>query len=208
MQWQMWVSTVKRIKHGDSRQWWGGGGGCQSDGWSREATLRSDTETWVRRKHESSKDPGKGRLKQPWASLLRERREDREAEAEGRAGVGMVGLAAVTHGGGSALSADCLEPGSILCRGVVGSNGVFTGWLSLLWRMDLKLAYAEAVEVAPAKEGIGFTQWKSFSGKLPRRSGDKLVQYANYWGLLELLGLSLCFVYSGVIQDWRQDYVA
>lgn len=99
MQWQMWVSTVTRIKHGDSRQWWGGGGGCQSDGWSREAILRSDTETWVRRKHESSKDPGKGRLKQPWTSLLRERREDREAEAEGRAGVGMVGLAAVTHGG-------------------------------------------------------------------------------------------------------------
>lgn len=203
MQWQM----VKRIKHGDSRQWWGIGGGCHSDRWSREATLRSDTdvgedEPWVKQRSRqreieaalSLPSQGEGGRPEGWG----------RGSSRGRHG----GACGRDPWGGSALSADCLEPGSILCRGVVGSDGVFTGWLSLLWRTDLKLAYAEAVEVAPAKEGIGFTQWKSFSGKLPRRSGDKLVQYANHWGLLELLGLSLCFVYSGVIQDWRQDYVA
>jgi len=50
--------------------------------------------------------------------------------------------------------------------------------------MDLKLANVKAVDVAPFKELGGFTQagrnreW--FSGRLPRRSEDKLVRYVNY----------------------------
>lgn len=45
-----------------------------NQGWSRGATLRSDTETWVRRGHESSK--GQRENEAEMSSLPREGREE------------------------------------------------------------------------------------------------------------------------------------